>query len=152
MPSIKDIEGLQALVTDEWSDWTDSVEITQEMVNTFADVTKDHQWIHIDEERSAAGPFGTTIVHGFFTMSLVAYFGGQMGPKIDGVMGGLNYGGDKYRFLAPVPVGSKLHARGRITSVTQKSSGVLMKREIAVHAEGNETPALLVETLTLLLG
>ena len=52
MPSIKDIEGLQALVTDEWSDWTDSVEITQEMVNTFADVTKDHQWIHIDEERS----------------------------------------------------------------------------------------------------
>jgi len=152
MVSVKDIDGLKALVSEEWSDWTDQVTINQQMINDFADVTKDHQWIHVDVEKSNAGPFGSTIVHGFFTMSLVPYFMYQLGPEITDVVGGLNYGGDKFRFLAPVPVDSTLHARGRIIDITEKSTGVLVKREIAVHVVGNDTPALVLESLTLLLG
>lgn len=150
--SIKDIEGLKGLVTDEWSEWTDQVEITQDMINTFADVTKDHQWIHVDIEKANAGPFGGPIAHGFLTLSLVSYFGAQGGPEIDGVLGGLNYGGDRLRFLNPVPVGAKVHAKMRIMEVTEKASGVLMKREISVHAVGDEKPALVFESLVLLLG
>jgi len=152
MVSIKDTDGIKALVTEEWSEWTDSITINQEMVNTFADVTKDNQWIHVDEERSAAGPFGGTIVHGFYTLSLASYFLGQLGPQIDGLLGVLNYGGDKFRFLAPVPVGSELHARDRIVEVTFKDSGVLVKREVAIHVVGNETPSMVLESLTLMLG
>lgn len=150
--SIKDIDGLKGLITEEWSEWTDQVEITQDMVNQFADVTKDHQWIHVDIEKANAGPFGGPIVHGFFTLSLVPYFSSQGGPKIDGVLGALNYGGDRLRFLNPVPVGSKLHAKSRIVDVTEKASGVLMKREIAIHVVDDEKPAVLFESLGLLLG
>ncbi|NNC79625.1 MAG: MaoC family dehydratase [Acidimicrobiales bacterium] len=152
MPNIKDVDAIKALITDEWSDWTDTVEITQDMINTFADVTLDHQWIHVDIERANAGPFGGPIAHGFLTLSLVSHFSFQMGPEIDGVMGALNYGADKLRFLAPVPAGATLHAKSRIVDVTEKPTGLLMKREIAVHEVGNETPALVYESLGLLLG
>jgi len=150
--SIKDIEGLKGLITEEWTDWTAPVEITQEMINTFAEVTKDHQWIHVDIEKANAGPFGGPIAHGFLTLSLVSHFGFELGPKIDGVLGGLNYGADRLRFLDPVPAGSQVHAKQRIIDVTEKPSGVLMKREVAVHVVGNEKPALLYESLALLLG
>ncbi len=150
--SVKDIEGLKGLITEEWSEWTDQIEITQDMVNTFADVTHDHQWIHVDIEKANAGPFGGPIAHGFLTLSLVSYFGTQGGPKIDGVLGALNYGGDRLRFLNPVPVGSKVHAKSRLIDVTEKASGVLMKREISVHVVGDEKPAVLYESLGLLLG
>ena len=150
--SIKDIDGLKNLVTDEWSDWTEPVEITQEMINTFAEVTKDHQWIHVDIEKANAGPFGAPIAHGFLTLSLVSYFGAAIGLPVDGLLGALNYGGDRLRFLNPVLVGSNLHAKGRIVEVTEKSSGVLVKREVAVHTVGDETPALVFESLVLLLG
>ena len=152
MATMKDIDSIRALISEEWSDWTQPVEITQEMVNTFADVTKDHQWIHVDVEKANAGPFGGPIAHGFLTLSLVSHFGFELGPHIDDVLGGLNYGGDKMRFLAPVPVGSMLHARQRIVEVTEKPTGLLMKREIAVHVVDNETPALIFESLALLLG
>ena len=150
--SIKDIEGLKGLITEEWTDWTAPVEITQEMINTFAEVTKDHQWIHVDIEKANAGPFGGPIAHGFLTLSLVSYFGFELGPKIDGVLGGLNYGADRLRFLDPVPAGSQVHAKQRIVDVTEKPSGILMKREVAVHVVGNDKPALLYESLALLLG
>ena len=150
--SIKDIDGLKRLITEEWSDWTSPVEITQEMINTFADVTKDHQWIHVDIDKANAGPFGGPIAHGFLTLSLVSHFGFELGPKIDGVLGGLNYGADRLRFLDPVPSGAQVHAKSRIVDVTEKASGILMKREVAVHVVGNEKPALLYESLVLLLG
>ena len=150
--SIKDLDGLKNLVTEEWSDWTDPVEITQEMINIFADVTKDHQWIHVDVDRANAGPFGGPIAHGFLTLSLVSHFGMQMGLPVEGLLGVLNYGADKLRFLNPVPAGAQVHAKGRIAEVTEKSSGVLIKREIAVHIVGDETPALVYESLSLLLG
>ena len=150
--SITDIDGLEALVTDEWTDWSDAVEITQEMINTFADVTKDHQWIHVDLDKANAGPFGGPIAHGFLTLSLVSYFSMQVGPKVDGVVGALNYGGDRLRFLNPVPAGASVHARSRVVEVTEKSSGILLKQEIAVHVVGDDTPALVYESLGLLLG
>lgn len=150
--SIKDIDSLNALITEEWGDWSAPVEITQEMINTFADVTKDHQWIHVDLDRANAGPFGGPIAHGFLTLSLVPHFSMELGPKIDGVLGALNYGADRLRFLNPVPAGSVVHAHSRIVSMTEKSSGILMKTEIAIHVVGDETPALVYESLGLLLG
>lgn len=150
--SIKDIDGLKGLITEEWTDWTEAVDITQEMINTFADVTKDHQWIHVDLEKANAGPFGGPIAHGFLTLSLVSFLSAQIGPKIDGVVGALNYGADRLRFLNPVPAGSQVHARSRVLDVTEKSSGVLLKQEVAVHVVGDDKPALLYESLGLLLG
>lgn len=150
--SVKDIDGLRGLITDDWSEWTAPVEITQEMINTFADVTKDRQWIHVDVERAAQGPFGAPIAHGFLTLSLVSHFGTEMGLDVDGLLGVLNYGADRLRFLNPVPVGSQVHAKGRIIDVSEKSTGVLMKREISVHIVDDETPALVYESLSLLLG
>ncbi len=150
--SIKDIDGLNGLITEEWTDWTESVEITQEMINTFADVTKDHQWIHVDVEKANAGPFGGPIAHGFLTLSLVSHFSAQISPKIDGVLGALNYGADRLRFLNPVPAGSQVHARSRVVAVTKKPTGILLKQEVAVHVVGDEKPALLYESLGLLLG
>ena len=150
--SIKDIDGLRGLISEEWSEWTEPVEITQDMINTFADVTKDHQWIHVDIEKANAGPFGGPIAHGFLTLSLVSHFSMEMGLEVDGVLGVLNYGADKLRFLNPVPAGAQVHAKGRIVDITEKSSGVLMKTEIAIHVEGDERPAVLYESLGLLLG
>lgn len=150
--SIKDIDGLRGLITEEWTDWTEPVEITQDMINTFADVTKDHQWIHVDIERANAGPFGGPIAHGFLTLSLVSHFSMEIGPKIDGVLGALNYGADRLRFLNPVPAGAEVHARSRVVDITEKSTGILMKQEIAVHVVGDDKPALLYESLGLLMG
>lgn len=150
--SIKDIDGLNGLITEEWTDWTEPVEITQEMINTFADVTNDHQWIHVDVEKANAGPFGGPIAHGFLTLSLVAHFSTQISPKIDGVLGALNYGADRLRFLNPVPAGSQVHARARVLAVTEKPTGILLKQEVAIHVVGDEKPALLYESLGLLLG
>lgn len=149
--SVKDMDALKGLITDEWSGWTAPLEITQDMINTFADVTHDHQWIHVDIERAKAGPFGAPVAHGFLTLSLVAHFGAEMNPEIDGLAGVLNYGAERLRFLNPVRVNSQVHARSRIVDVSEKSSGVLLKTEIAVHVVDEETPALLYEGLSLLL-
>lgn len=149
--SVKDMDALKGLITDEWSGWTAPLEITQDMINTFADVTHDHQWIHVDIERAKAGPFGAPVAHGFLTLSLVAHFGAEMNPEIDGLAGVLNYGAERLRFLNPVRVDSQVHARSRIVDVSEKSSGVLLKTEIAVHVVDEETPALLYEGLSLLL-
>lgn len=150
--SIKDIDGLNGLITEEWSDWTNPVEVTQDMINTFADVTKDHQWIHVDIEKANAGPFGGPIAHGFLTLSLVSHFSEQTFPDIDGLMGVLNYGADRLRFLNPVPAGASVHAKSRIVAMTQKSTGMLMKTEIAVHVVGDDKPAVLYDSLGLMLG
>ena len=148
--SIKDIDGLKGLITEEWSDWTDSVEITLEMINTFADVTKDHQWIHVDIERANAGPFGGPIAHGFFTLSLMASGIVSIG-QFDGVSNGVNYGANKLRFLSPVPVPSTLHGRSRILKAEAKGPGTLITSEATIHVVGNDKPAVLYEMLTLLM-
>ncbi len=139
-----DIEALQAEISDEWSDWTKEIEVTQEMINGFAELTGDRQWIHVDVERAnRESPFGGPIAHGFLTLSLLP----QMNPspvKIVGHKNGVNYGAESLRFLAPVPAGSKVHGRARITAVTQRPTGTLVTTQIAVHVVGNdERPALI---------
>lgn len=126
------------------SDW---MTIDQERVNTFADATEDHQWIHVDPEKAEAGPFGHTIAHGFLTLSLLSYLLAQV-YRIDGTKMGINYGLNKVRFTAPVPVGSKIRGVVDIADVADATGGVQVTTRITVEIEGSERPALVAEWIT----
>jgi acyl dehydratase len=132
------------------SEW---VEMTQESVNTFADITRDHQFIHIDQEKAAQTPFGGTIVHGFFTVSMLSHFSETgCGIAFEGAKMGLNYGSDKLRFLNPVRVGSRIRGRAKLLSVIEKNPGqFLVKTEMVVEIENVEKPALITEWLTMII-
>ena len=133
----------------EPSDW---LEITQERVNRFADATGDHQFIHVDPERAAATPFGGTIAHGFLTLSLVPSLMIDHLGQIEGVVMGLNYGLDRVRFLQPVPVGSRVRAHMELLQVSEKQPGQwLIKSRVTVEIEHQEKPALVAETLGMLV-
>ncbi len=150
-----DIASLEKHVSEEFGGWSEPVEVTQEMVNQFAEITGDHQWIHIDVERcKKESPFGGPIVHGFFTLSLMPMLNATIPApfKTKGVKNGVNYGSDKLRFLSPVPVGSKLHARNRLVSVEAGKKGVRLEQEAAIHVVGNDRPAVLYNMITLLQG
>ena len=126
------------------------VRIDQKMINAFADATMDHQFIHVDKERAAQTPFGTTIAHGYLTMSLISHFLGEcaIGPK-NAVMA-LNYGSDKVRYLQPVKVDSDIRAQATLMSVSEKAPGqILVKTGIAIEIKGEEKPALVAEILSL---
>lgn len=147
---MKTFNGLDELAAAEGTSLgpTEWLEITQDRVNLFADATDDHQWIHVDPERAASGPFGTTIAHGFLTLSLtVALTAGlelDMGdPKM-----AINYGLDRVRFTAPVPSGSRIRARVVVSSVEEAGGGVQLKRTVTVEREGEERPAMVAETLS----
>ena len=131
-----DLDALNANVSEEWSDWGPEFDLSQEKINAFADLTGDHQWIHIDEEKAKAGPFGTTIAHGFFTLSLVPVLSlmleGSSGARLKGFQNVINYGGDRLRFLAPVPAGSTVHARTRMKEAKEHKAGTLILTEIAI--------------------
>jgi acyl dehydratase len=143
------VEEIRAAVGQELgsSDW---LEVTQERVDAFAAATDDHQWIHVDVERAAAGPFGGTIAHGFLTLSLLPYFAGQIfsletsGPR-------LNYGLNKVRFPAPVPVGARLRATATLADLTDVPAGHQMEVRYVVEIEGSDKPACVAEMLALLL-
>jgi acyl dehydratase len=126
------------------SDW---ITIDQSQVNTFADATLDHQWIHIDEERAKAGPFEGPIAHGFLTLSLLPHIVGQT-YRIDGTKMGVNYGLNRVRFTSPVPVGSKVRGNIELVDVTDVEGGVQMTTKVTVEIEGSERPALVAEWLT----
>lgn len=145
-----DIAALQARVRDEFGEWGSPVEVSQEMIDQFAELTGDRQWIHIDIERAKKeSPFGGPIAHGFLTLSLLP----SLHPKVDFVIVGMgnvtNYGADGFRFLSPVPAGSKLHARSRLANVQAKPKGTLITMETAVHVVGSDRPALIYKGLTL---
>jgi acyl dehydratase len=127
------------------SDW---ITIDQARINGFADVTEDHQWIHVDVERAAGGPFGTTIAHGYLTLSLAPVILGQV-VKIDKVTAGVNYGLNKVRFPAPVPVGSRV--RGHVSLVSAKPRGESIEAAfgLTVEIEGAERPACVAEAVVL---
>ncbi len=134
-----DLDGLRGAITDEFGDWGPEYEMTQEKVNQFADLTGDHQWIHVDIERANAGPFGTLNRAGHV--------------KITGQQNVVNYGADGMRLLAPVPVGSVLHARNRIRDVREHKKGTLVATQVAIHVVGNDdVPAVLYEALALYQG
>lgn len=125
---------------------TDTVTITQEQIDKFAEATLDNQWIHVDTERAKNGPFGAPIAHGYLTMSLASHFLAQL-VHVSGISMGINYGVDKVRFPAPVPVGSKLTARGEIVDAKEVPGGVQATVRITIEREGSEKPAAIVDAI-----
>ena len=126
------------------SDW---LTITQQQVNLFADATGDHQWIHVDPEKAAKGPFGGPIAHGFLTLSLIPKFF-ESSFEIVGSRMGVNYGLNKVRFTAPVPVGSRLRARMKLLAALPiENDGMQMMWQVTVEREGSAKPVCVAESL-----
>ncbi|KJY27739.1 MULTISPECIES: MaoC family dehydratase [Streptomyces] len=123
------------------------LEVDQKRIDLFADATGDHQWIHVDPERAAAGPFGTTIAHGYLTLSLLPSLVPQI-MRVEGMRMGINYGLGKVRFPATVPVGSRLRATAVITEVTEAGGGVQVAATVTVEREGGEKPVCVAESLS----
>jgi acyl dehydratase len=120
------------------------------MINKFAELTGDHQWIHVDVERCRKeSPFKTTIAHGFLTLSLLPTLRAGSNFRIVGFGNATNYGADKLRFVSPVPAGSKVHARSRLVAAEAKPKGTQVTQELAVHVVGSDRPALLYTMLVL---
>lgn len=137
---------LAARVGDELatSDW---ITIDQTRIDRFADATGDRQWIHVDPARAAAGPFGTTVAHGFLTLSLLPWFF-EYGFVVDDVRMGLNYGLNKVRFPAPVPVGSRLRARFKLLAYEPLEGGAQLVVEATIERDGADKPVCVAESLT----
>ena len=131
--------------------YTEWREMTQEQVNLFADATDDHQFIHVDVERAKETPFGGTIAHGYLTLSEAAWIMGELMVVSDAKMG-VNYGLDRVRFPAPLPVGSQWRGGAEIVEVTDVPGGVQVKCKITVEVQGQEKPACVAETLARIYG
>ena len=128
------------------SDW---VQIDQDRINTFAEATGDHQWIHVDVERAKKElPGGKTIAHGYLTLSLIPMLGAEI-LRVTGVTRGINYGSNKVRFTNMVPVGSRVRARQKLLTVEPKAGGLQMTNEITIEIEGQDRPACVAETISL---
>ena len=134
--------------TGEW------FQVTQEQIDQFADVTHDHQFIHVDPERAKETPFGSTIAHGFLTLSMLTHLAqGASSAKADparyeGVLMGINYGFNRVRFVSPVKVGSRIRARAVTSNVELKGSAIEVSRNFTVEIEGEDKPALVAEWVT----
>jgi acyl dehydratase len=128
-------------------DW---LEITQERIDAFADVTEDHQWIHVDRERAGQGPYGATIAHGYLTLSLIPRLGGGI-FTVHGARMALNYGTNRVRFPHPVTVGSRIRAVAGLVEVTDVAAGVQAVVRYTVEIEGCEKPACVAETVRVLI-
>jgi len=145
MRSFDHITDLQALVgqTVGVSDW---ITVTQQRIQLFADATGDHQWIHLDAERAAKGPFGTTIAHGFLTLSLLPEMGASAFTVLDTRMG-VNYGLGKVRFPAPVPSGSRLRGHFKLTKYETLEGGAQITCEVTMEREGSDKPVCVAESI-----
>jgi acyl dehydratase len=127
------------------SDW---LEIKQDRIDKFADATGDHQWIHVDPERAKDGPFGACVAHGYLTQSLVNYFLPQI-MEVQGISMGVNYGADRLRFPAPVPVGSRIRGSGEMLEAEDtKDGGVQVKVRVTVEIEGGDRPGCVIDTIS----
>src|SRR4051812_34750536 len=149
MRILDNLDALAGMTGDELglSDW---MEIDQERVDQFAEATGDHQWIHVDRERAAAGPFGGTIAHGYLTLSLIPLLGTQIfGLETPGAK--LNYGVNKVRFPAPVPVGSRVRAHARLVEMADVPAGHQATFGWTIEIEGAPKPGCVAETVVLLL-
>jgi acyl dehydratase len=131
-----------------FSDWHT---ITQEQVNAFADATGDHQWIHVDLERAASGPFGGTIAHGYLTVSLLPILSAEI-FRVENLTMGINYGLDRVRFTTPVLTGSSIRAEATLTDVRQTDRGSLASIRMRVEVDGQERAACVADTLSLFVG
>jgi acyl dehydratase len=131
------------------SEW---LAIDQARINAFAACTEDRQWIHVDPEKAKAGPYGKTIAHGYMALSLLSFFNYQNRFFPSGIKMSLNYGLNKVRFISPVPVGSRLRNRAVLKEVVEKGEGrILMAIENTIEIEGQDKPAVVAETLSMLI-
>lgn len=146
----ENIDALKAAVGEELgtSDWTT---VTQEQINTFADATGDHQWIHVDPERAATGPFGGTIAHGYLTLSLLPVFAEQI-FVVENLAFGMNYGANKVRFPAPVPVDSRLRATATLKETVDIAIGTQVVITFLVEREGADKPVCIAEVVYVYAG
>jgi len=147
--TINGIDEIESLIGQELgsSEW---MTMDEDAINTFADVTGDHQWIHVDETRAAEGPYGATIVHGFFTLSLIPKFSTEV-FTIEGVSIRVNYGLNKVRFLQPVLVGSRLRGTISVKDVIRGDKGTQVILEHTIEIDGQDRPACVAEVVTLLV-
>ena len=127
-----------------YSDW---LEISQDRIDRFADATGDHQWIHVDPERAKQGPFGATIAHGYLTQSLVNHFLPQI-IEVRGISMGINYGADRLRFPAPVPVNSRIRGGAELLEVQEVKGTIQAKIRVTVEIQGSERPACVIDTIS----
>ncbi len=127
-----------------YSDW---LEMTQDRINKFADATGDQQWIHVDPERAKQGPFGACIAHGYLTLALVNLFLPQI-VEVRGISMGVNYGSDRLRFPAPVPVGSRIRGGAELIQLEEVKGGVQATIRVTVEVQGQDRPACVVETIS----
>ncbi|MWA04706.1 dehydratase [Actinomadura sp. LD22] len=124
--------------------------VTQEQVDGFADATGDHQWIHVDPERAKDGPFGGTIAHGYLTVSLIPRLMSEI-SRVEGLTMGINYGSDKVRFPAPVPVGSRVRAGAELVALDRTAQGARAKVRVTIEREGGDKPVCVAEVLSVLV-
>jgi acyl dehydratase len=145
--SLDDVSGSvgEELGASEW------LTIDQQRIDDFADATDDHQWIHVDVQRAAAGPFGRTVAHGYLTLSLLPLFGTQL-FQLETPGAKLNYGLNKVRFPAPVPVGSRIRGHAKVVDVTDMAAGKQVTFGWTIEIEGAPKPACVAESVVLLLG
>lgn len=141
--SVEDLKPLvgQVVATSDW------IEVTQQRIDEFARATGDHQWIHVDPQRAAAGPFGTTIAHGFLTLALLPEMSASA-MEIRGTRMGVNYGLNKVRFPAPVPSGSRLRGHFKLLSVEPIDGGAQITMEVTMEREGSAKPVCVAESLS----
>lgn len=139
-----ELERLQSFVGNEFGSWGEKLEVTQDMIWQFADLSGDHQWIHVDPERARTeGPFGAPVAHGMLVMSILPRIMPQNPWRITGHGAALNYGSDGLRFMAPVLAGMTVHARTRLAAAVRHAKGSLVTTETAVHVVDQARPALL---------
>ncbi|GAB2705581.1 MaoC family dehydratase [Nocardia thraciensis] len=145
MTDFADLEELKAAVGAEIgvSDW---LRVEQDRIDTFAEATGDHQWIHVDPDRAAAGPYGRTIAHGFLTLSLSVPLANQA-ATVGGIRMGINYGLNKVRFITPVPSGGRIRARVTLDAVRDIPGGLQAERTITIELEGADKPACVAESI-----
>ena len=149
MRVFEDIAGLRAAVGSHLG-YSGVHTITQQQIDEFADLTGDHNWIHVDAERAAAGPFGTTIAHGFLTLSFVATLVRQV-YQLRGDLVGLNYGADKLRFPSPTPVGSQVRAGVELLRVAPRAAGSQVTTRVTIERLGTEKPVCVLDMLVLVV-
>ncbi|MCS6912004.1 MAG: MaoC family dehydratase [Myxococcales bacterium] len=145
-----DVEALRARIGEDFSPWGPQLEVSQDMIDRFAELTGDRQWIHTDVERARReSPYKTTIAHGFLLLSLLPVLRQRVDLQITGHAQAIHYGADRVRFMAPVPAGSRVHARARITAVETRPTGTLVTEEIQLAVVGQDKPALSYTMLVL---
>lgn len=147
-----DFAALQGLVSEQWGEFSNQFEVTQDVINKFADLTGDKYFLHVDPEAAKSSPFGTTIAHGFLTLSLIPMLNQQI-SHINNVKRGINYGCNKVRFTSPVPAGAKVRARAKLIAADpMDGGGVRLTNQVTVEIEGQERPACVAETMSIVYG